>query len=368
MEQQITLNSKDESHYNYISQTIPAMSYYEKVSVCVTSLVTNCNIRILNQHDYIEFVCIDDEVGGVVNKFYFGEWTTSYLRNAEGLISIMSDTLKEWGIEPYASKCGTITFCSTKQFYITDCTYNVKLVMGLYNRIGDNTISADNPLQAVKCSLDEYIKIYGKELGNQISVARMHLHAVEACLNEKFRRRAESLGHFFYLSLVHAVHEGGGVEVEARGCAQRHASASAPVRHVAAVTQLDGSLCSLGVDGVSQFSQFGYDFGADPQLVLEAQSALAYCGIGYGSHSYAAAGNCRMIIEQFLARTVAGAHRLKCGRTYCPVAQSDGPQLKRCEYFAHFLSDHKGSHERKNCVELGKSCVDEGVGHNVVTL
>ena len=168
MEQQITLNSKDESHYNYISQTIPAMSYYEKVSVCVTSLVTNCNIRILNQHDYIEFVCIDDEVGGVVNKFYFGEWTTSYLRNAEGLISIMSDTLKEWGIEPYASKCGTITFCSTKQFYITDCTYNVKLVMGLYNRIGDNNISADNPLQAVKCSLDEYIKIYGKELGGQI--------------------------------------------------------------------------------------------------------------------------------------------------------------------------------------------------------
>ena len=94
--------------------------------------------------------------------------------------------------------------------------------------------------------------------------------------------------------------------------------------HVAAVADLDGGGSPFAVNGVGDVAQPRDDLGAQPQLLIERQSAAAHRGIGQRGHADAAAGHGDVIIFELLRGTEVLAHRLESRRTDRAVAQRDG--------------------------------------------
>ena len=163
-------------------------------------------------------------------------------------------------------------------------------------------------------------------------MAGVDFHAVKAGLARKVYRIAKVRHYLQYLFFAQGAHEGGGVQVESSGGAHGHTSAGGPVRHIAAVPQLDGCLCAVGVDGVREFLEFRDNLLAHPQLAVKGQSGLTYGGIGHGGHSHSAARHGRMIVEQVFGRTVAVGHILERRGTDDAVLEGDGPYVGFGEY------------------------------------
>ena len=95
-------------------------------------------------------------------------------------------------------------------------------------------------------------------------MAGMYLYGIESGFYCQFNCLAVCIGHFIDLLHVHLLDKRRGVEVESAACAIWHAPAYAPVRHVSAMSELDGNLCSLRVDGVCQLLQFRNNLFAHP--------------------------------------------------------------------------------------------------------
>ena len=68
--QHFTLESVDEKHYNRIQVTLPSMCFNSKVSFNVSQLLTNCNIRVLNERDYLRM-----KIDGVIKDIQFEDRT-----------------------------------------------------------------------------------------------------------------------------------------------------------------------------------------------------------------------------------------------------------------------------------------------------
>ena len=63
--QHFTLESIDEKHYNRIQVTLPSMCFNNKVNFNVSQLLTNCNIRVLNERDYLRM-----KIDGVIKALW----------------------------------------------------------------------------------------------------------------------------------------------------------------------------------------------------------------------------------------------------------------------------------------------------------
>ena len=162
-------------------------------------------------------------------------------------------------------------------------------------------------------------------------MARVDLHAVEARLPGQVHRLPEIIDNGGDIFLRERPVEGGRIEVEAAGSADGQAAAVAPVGHVAAVAQLDGSLGALRMDGVRDAPEARDDFFPHPQLPVEGKAALAHGGIGQGGHSHPAARDGGMIVIELLRRAVAVSHVLERGRADDAVAKgkrADGDRRK----------------------------------------
>ena len=92
----------------------------------------------------------------------------------------------------------------------------------------------------------------------------MYLYGIEPCFYSELDSLSICICHLIDLLHVHLLHEGRGVEVEASARSVRHASADAPVGHVAAMSELYRDLCAFGVDRVRQLLQLGHDLLAHP--------------------------------------------------------------------------------------------------------
>ena len=68
--QHFTLESVDEKHYNRIQVTLPSMCFNSKVSFNVSQLLTNCNIRVLNERDYLRM-----KIDGIIKDIQFEDRT-----------------------------------------------------------------------------------------------------------------------------------------------------------------------------------------------------------------------------------------------------------------------------------------------------
>ena len=149
---------------------------------------------------------------------------------------------------------------------------------------------------------------------------------------------AEVARHLFDFAPAHAAHGGVGIEVEARRGADGNLPGGRIVGHVAAVADLDACGRPFGVDGIGDVVQRGDDGGAQPQLLVERQSAAAHGRIGQRGHADAAARHAHVVLLELFGGAEVLAHRLEGGRTDGPVAERHGAQLIGGEEFRFHVS------------------------------
>ena len=121
---QYTLCSNGKGGYNTIRCAInnPIMCQY--VTMTVTSLTSNCNIKILRSDDYLTF-----RINEAVYKVEFDDYTQlTPLTMAE----LINEKLYGVNIEAAVDNCLRIKFESTENFSLVSCSYNVRLLLGLY--------------------------------------------------------------------------------------------------------------------------------------------------------------------------------------------------------------------------------------------
>ena len=122
-----TLSSTDPEHYNRVQAKLPIEYTAKYVNITVTSLTSNCNIEVMNERDYIQFI-IDNEPIKIFMKPYSKLTTAS-------LPYVLQDIFTEANINIIASisDLDTLILTSDKQFSITDMSYNMKLITGFYS-------------------------------------------------------------------------------------------------------------------------------------------------------------------------------------------------------------------------------------------
>lgn len=124
-------NSVDENNYSRISVTIPPLSGCRYTAIRCDSFVANCNIRVLNNRDYLAMT-----VGETPFTLHFDDYTNL---NAEIFAELLNTMLSEtYGVNVGIDNCNRIYFRSNKSFVINDLTYNVKLLLGLYSTKDDD--------------------------------------------------------------------------------------------------------------------------------------------------------------------------------------------------------------------------------------
>ena len=165
----------------------------------------------------------------------------------------------------------------------------------------------------------------------------VNLHRVKAGLHREPYSIAIGLHHEIDVLLFHLSVEGGGVEIESVDCSHRSLSASAPVGHIPAVTELDACLRSFCVNRVRDPLELRNNLFAHPKLRVEADSALTHSSISDGRHSNATARHSPVVVEKFLGRGIVLAHPLERRRTYRPVPQFNRSELIRSKYLTHIL-------------------------------
>ena len=115
-----TLASKDPTRYGYIQ------SYFEHpgsdyATMTVTSLVTQCNIRVLKPGDYITLN---------YNKYSFTKDYTNL--NYDTFASMLNFLIAGSGILIELDQCNRIVIKANIMFLLSDASYNVRLLMGLH--------------------------------------------------------------------------------------------------------------------------------------------------------------------------------------------------------------------------------------------
>ena len=131
---QYTLCSNERGGYNTIRCAInnPIMCRY--VTMTVTSLTSNCNIKVLRSDDFLTFEIGDNRQTCMIK---FDDYTQLTPITFAGLINerFGEGNIEALGKYPQASvdNCMRIRFESTEKFSIVNCSYNVKLLLGLYD-------------------------------------------------------------------------------------------------------------------------------------------------------------------------------------------------------------------------------------------
>ena len=119
-------NSVDENNYSRISVTIPPLSGCKYTAVRCDSFVCNCNIRVLNNRDYLMMT-----VGDTPFTVRFEDYTNL---NAETFVDLLNGKMSEaYEVNVALDNCNRIYFSAKNRFVINDLTYNVKLLLGLYS-------------------------------------------------------------------------------------------------------------------------------------------------------------------------------------------------------------------------------------------
>ena len=117
-------NSVDENNYSRISITIPPLTSSSYTAIRCDSFTCNCNIRVLNRHDYLMLTVSETPV-----TIYFEEYTHL---TAETFAELLNEKLIDYGIHCDVDNCNRLVFSCDEMFYFNDMTYNVKLLIGLY--------------------------------------------------------------------------------------------------------------------------------------------------------------------------------------------------------------------------------------------
>ena len=116
-----TISSVDYEHNNriYTNITGPQTEYCK---LTITSLTTMANFVVLDTNDYIT---INDHTYRIQEDFSDV--------NTASLVEYLNGLMQSSGIEVYYDSCSRIYFTSMDDIVISDCSYNLRLMLGLVN-------------------------------------------------------------------------------------------------------------------------------------------------------------------------------------------------------------------------------------------
>lgn len=158
-------NSVDENNYSKISVTIPPLTNCKFTSISCDSFTCNCNIKVLNNRDYISLTAGETPV-----TIYFEDYTNL---NVETFAELLNSKLQEsHNITTFVDNCRRLYFVSDKSFCFHEITYNVKLLMGLYS-IKDSEIRNEK-LKAEQIGTNEF-KLQLNSVGYFLSTPILNL-------------------------------------------------------------------------------------------------------------------------------------------------------------------------------------------------
>ena len=137
-----TICSYDPEHYNRIDVNLPSPQT-RNAKMIITSLTTKCSIVVLNNDDFIQITVIRKEKAqspDVLNEFkrfnYTLNFKSSYTNlNVESFVELLKEQTSSIGIIPEIDYTGRIILTSKLyNFMITNASYNVIQLLGIYNQ------------------------------------------------------------------------------------------------------------------------------------------------------------------------------------------------------------------------------------------
>lgn len=143
-----TICSYDPEHYNRIDVNLPSPQT-RNAKMIITSLTTKCSIVVLNNDDFIQITVIRKEkaealrakaADDVLNEFkrfnYTLNFKSSYTNlNVESFVELLKEQTSSIGIIPEIDYTGRIILTSKLyNFMITNASYNVIQLLGIYNQ------------------------------------------------------------------------------------------------------------------------------------------------------------------------------------------------------------------------------------------
>ena len=108
------------------------------------------------------------------------------------------------------------------------------------------------------------VGVRGQELADEITVSGMDFYCVESGITCCIDGSAKGFCDFLDFVFTHSSHKCGGIEVESGRCRYGNLAGCAAVRHIAAMSKLNGGFGSLVVNGICNASQRFDDFGSHP--------------------------------------------------------------------------------------------------------
>ena len=132
--------SKDPESYESIHANLRT-PFTQYSTLIIDSLTTKACFEILNKNDNLIFKRGSDTI--------FITFTESYSDlNAETLTLLLNELLKSDGIECSTDSTNRIRFTSDAEFSISSATYNVKLLLGIY----DQSLPIYSKNKSIQCS------------------------------------------------------------------------------------------------------------------------------------------------------------------------------------------------------------------------
>lgn len=143
-----TICSYDPEHYNRIDVNLPSPQT-RNAKMIITSLTTKCSIVVLNNDDFIQITVIRkekaealrakaaDDVLAEFKRFnYTLNFKSSYTNlNVESFVELLKEQTSSIGIIPEIDYTGRIILTSKLyNFMITNASYNVIQLLGIYNQ------------------------------------------------------------------------------------------------------------------------------------------------------------------------------------------------------------------------------------------
>ena len=148
--------------------------------------------------------------------------------------------------------------------------YDSHVILGLLHHAGDDAAhEAHAVFKGAAIFVAAVVGVGRQELADEVTVAGVHLDAVEAGTAAEIDGFTKIIDNLVDVLDGHLAGESGRVEIETTRGRQWFFTASGAVGHIAAVSDLDGSLCALRMDGICQLLQFRHNLLAQPELAVE---------------------------------------------------------------------------------------------------
>ena len=161
-----TICSYDPEHYNRIDVNLPSPQT-RNAKMIITSLTTKCSIVVLNNDDFIQITVIRKENNEFKRFNYTLNFKSSYTNlNVESFVELLKEQTSSIGIIPEIDYTGRIILTSKLyNFMITNASYNVIQLLGIYNQTLPISGEHKNSSWSLACS----------SVGNYLSTPILYL-------------------------------------------------------------------------------------------------------------------------------------------------------------------------------------------------